>query len=546
MAADKGFLEDIGIGGADERAMAAAARSAQRDNFRALGMGARRGVGAIAGGVHHLVTGRTEGEETGRSLKGFFKNVAAGASTMEDMDAAQAAGIDLNTLYSRRAIRTELSKERFQKQEGEDDFDVRERMARRAAEIAQASGAPDLQAASLDTLTKLQEERMQFQKLEDEKRERDLSHLNDTIKTGYDRENGGNPLTGTLGFRIDEETGNKIHGLEYSNNGKLDFKAFSDTFSLEDPDAGTVKETADQRMRRAFGKGHVDETRSMVQANAQAMRKIERVTASVKSYVDEGIDEAVMGNSGRFVSWVDNGIRNIRGVIGSFIPMGREKGSAAAIDMKADPTGRLAGRNGEGYSGWNSWMGRASDAEDSLWSQFQLPVWAQGVSAEAQEHRAQILELAYMAARLAEPSNRGLSDKDIEAALARIAGDTSNPQQLLRRFVTIAADSAYDLEDRLDSYKSALKGIDDDEVDTYFGGKLLHNYRLRRDALFTNLGVEFDESHRAVFNEVVDTQFSPEGGLQTPEQTLSVEGLSEAESSAVIDDILGITPGGNE
>jgi hypothetical protein len=81
------------------------------------------------------------------------------------------------------------------------------------------------------------------------------------------------------------------------------------------------------------------------------------------------------------------------------------------------------------------------------------------VSAEAQEHRAQILELAYMAARLAEPSNRGLSDKDIEAALARIAGDTSNPQQLLRRFVTIAADSAYDLEDRLDSYKQAIPGI---------------------------------------------------------------------------------------
>jgi hypothetical protein len=112
--------------------------------------------------------------------------------------------------------------------------------------------------------------------------------------------------------------------------------------------------------------------------------------------------------------------------------------------------------------------------------------------------------------------------------------------------VTIAADSAYDLEDRLDSYKQAIPGIGDDTVDSYFGGKLLQNYRVRRDELFTGLGVEWDENHRAVFDEVVDTQFSPQGGLQTPDQARSVEGLDAEQSSAVIDDILGITPGGNQ
>jgi hypothetical protein len=533
--------------------MAHAARAEERNAWRAVGMSARRGVGGLAAGAAGLITGDgVEGEDgakgRGRSLKGFFKNVAAGANVMEDIDASRAAGIDLNTLYSRRAIRQELGKEEFNRKEYEDDFDVRERMARRAAEIAQASGAPDLQAASLDTLTRLQEERLEHDKQLNDKRQQDQEFLDDSIKTGFDQENGNKPLTGTMAFRIDEETGKHINGLEYSNNGVLDFKPFSDTFSLVDPSTGADKETADQRMRRAFGKTHVDETRAMVQANAQAMRKIERVTSSVKGYVEEGIDEAVMGNSGRVVAWVDNGIRNARGIIRAFLPMPDDADKPAsqrrwaAKDQKADVDGRMGGREGEGYSGRDSWMSRAADPEDGIWSQFQLPAWARGVSAEAQEHRAQILELAYMAARLAEPSNRGLSDKDIEAALARIAGDTSNPQQLLRRFVTIAADSAYDLEDRLDSYKQAIPGIGDDVVDSYFGGKLLQNYRGRRDELFTGLGVEWDEDHRAVFDEVVDTQFSPEGGLQTPEEKppepVFRENMTDEEKKATVDAML--------
>jgi hypothetical protein len=108
--------------------------------------------------------------------------------------------------------------------------------------------------------------------------------------------------------------------------------------------------------------------------------------------------------------------------------------------------------------------------------------------------------------------------------------------------VTIAADSAYDLEDRLDSYKQAIPGIGDDVVDSYFGGKLLQNYRGRRDELFTGLGVEWDEDHRAVFDEVVDTQFSPEGGLQTPEEKppepVFRENMTDEEKKATVDAML--------
>ena len=533
--ADKGFLEEIGVGSVDERALARQARMAQKNGFAQLGMGARRGLGAIVGGAAGLISGDNYADPEGRggrSFRGLLANMGAGAVTMEDIDSATAAGISLNDLYARRKIRNVLGSEQYSPLEGESDLDTRERMARRAAEIAAASGSPALQAQALEAITRLREERMEFEKLKTEQEQAELNLVDDSIKTGWYKD--GTSATGNLKFQ------DGVWGLAMSDGaGGIRFEPFNETFSLEDDTDAITKETPDQRMRKAFGKGHVDETRSMVQANAQAMRKIGRVTASVKSYVDAGIDEAVLGNSGRLVTWIDNGVRNIRGVLGTFMPMGKEKGTSAAIDREADPEGRRSNRNG-GWSGWNSWYSRANDPEDSIWSQFNLPEWAQGVSAEAQEHRAQILELAYMAARLAEPSNRGLSDKDIEAALARIAGDTSNPQQLLRRFVTIAADAALDLEDRLDSYKQAIPGIGDEVVDQYFGGKLLTQYRQRRQKLYDDLGVTFDEHDRPIFGEVVDTQFSPEGNLQTEGAPVySIEGLDdEAAQDAVIDDIL--------
>ena len=531
MAADKGFLDAIGVGSVDERALVTAARAEQRDNFRALGMGARRGVGALVGGAAGLLTG----EDNGRSFKGILRNMSAGAQAREDVDAAQLAGISLEDLQARRAIRKELGKEEFAPLANEDPYDLRERMAARAAKIASQSGSASLQANALQTLKIVRDERMEYNKLQTAQNAAKQDLIKDGIHTAYDTTDGNGPVTGML--KQDEETG--LWGLEFSNNGVMDFRAFGNGFTLEDPDAGTAKETPDQRMRRAFGKTHVDETREMIQVNASTMRKIGRVTESVHEYAKAGIDESVLGNSGKVVTWIDNGLRNIRGTLGAFMPIDQDKGGAA-IDQAADPTGRFGNRGGNGWSGWNTWLGRAGDPTDGIWRSFKLPDWAQGVSAEAQEHRAQILELAYMAARLAEPSNRGLSDKDIEAAMARIAGDTSNPQQLLRRFVTIAADASLDLEERLDSYKQALPGIGDEEVDKYFGGKLLGDYRVRRGQLFDSLGVTFNENGRPMFDEYIDVQLDPgtntfQGGTEGAAPVFDVNASPEDKAQAVRD-----------
>ena len=56
-----------------------------------------------------------------------------------------------------------------------------------------------------------------------------------------------------------------------------------------------------------------------------------------------------------------------------------------------------------------------------------LPEALRGNALAAEQYWANVMELAYLDARLMEPSNRGLSDNDIKNALKRIGADTANP-----------------------------------------------------------------------------------------------------------------------
>jgi hypothetical protein len=55
----------------------------------------------------------------------------------------------------------------------------------------------------------------------------------------------------------------------------------------------------------------------------------------------------------------------------------------------------------------------------------------------AEQYWANVMELAYMDARLKEPSNRGLSDKDIENALRRIGAATASPASFAQRQLSL-------------------------------------------------------------------------------------------------------------
>jgi hypothetical protein len=83
---------------------------------------------------------------------------------------------------------------------------------------------------------------------------------------------------------------------------------------------------------------------------------------------------------------------------------------------------------------------KAAEEGTGWWANFKIPDNLAATGQDAAAYRAQIMELAYMAARLAEPSNRGLSDNDIQNALTRLAGDNNDPKAVLQRFGTIMSD----------------------------------------------------------------------------------------------------------
>ena len=81
------------------------------------------------------------------------------------------------------------------------------------------------------------------------------------------------------------------------------------------------------------------------------------------------------------------------------------------------------------------------EAGAGMLDKIQIPPYLRAQLAEVANgsslYKAMIMEMAYMDARMQEPSNRGLSDKDIEAALERIGAFSANPLTFLDRQIQL-------------------------------------------------------------------------------------------------------------
>ncbi len=100
-----------------------------------------------------------------------------------------------------------------------------------------------------------------------------------------------------------------------------------------------------------------------------------------------------------------------------------------------------------------------------------LPEHMQNDTKASQLFRANIMQLAYLDARLQEPANRGLSDSDIKNALARIGAGSPNP--------TVFANRQRELLNRLQSRVA-------------------------------NLGIEFARTSQVSKQQIIDHVYTPE------------------------------------
>ena len=481
MAEQMGFLDRLGVGSQDEAAlMRAQIQPRNPSSAYMLGRAARPGIGMLAGAAQGLITGKdiATGEEgQGRNLRGIGRNMAAGGQRWEDQMAADAAGIDIQQLMGRRAIRKVTA------EMGNDgSFEGRERLTRRIAEIASQYGMNDVLGNALKNISDIKAEKVEFEKLQAVK---DQSVA--AASQAYDKDAwlDGKPVTGVVATDAEGRRGMNIA----DESGKLQFVPWGERLTSENPLAQKY-ESVDKRIRTLVTADERKEFGGLLRNSALSLKKFDSVMTAITEMDRLGAAGGVMASAGTFNEWLDNGIQSIKGVANTLIP-----GAARARDAK--PNNRAGASGKETWSGMD-WRKRAEDANAALWKNVALPEWARGVSAEATEFRARMMELAYMAARLAEPSNRGLSDNDIKNALTRIAGDSANPQSMMRRFAEIMGDSMYEIDNyvlqlhnRLQPNQAAGETYEylNDQIDRAMGGKLLPEYRARYNGLLEKHGM---------------------------------------------------------
>ena len=488
-----GFLGPLGISDVDERDVV----QAQRDNLAsqrqqrmvALGRQAGRGVAGVAGGFLN------------RNQGGFgaaFKQAHVNAT---DQDVAQQMGVTVEQLRGRRKVRGLASTSEAQ----DPSHEGRISLLNKIIGIANRSGDTELLGNSLRQLDAVKKEQEEFDKLKAETRGK--KSLADGLETvsAYDHEKGGKEF---VGVRHTNEAG--INGLMTTVKGEPVFRPFSDTFGLTPPDelrATRLGETPTQLIKKSMSAVEWNSLRGGITANSAVVQRYSRMLGTLAQAAKDGNVQSILQDAGSVTSWLSNRIRGIRGVLQS-----------ASSSM--DPLSAASHRKG-GDSGTERFTSRADmdrSPNNPLWDLISLPDGMEFDAGQAQVLKGQIMDMAYIMARAAEPSNRGLSDNDIKAALVKFGADSGNPAVMMRRAMELMRDGSEEIDRRLQGvygtvYRPLEGGrseqLSNEQIDIVLGGEALGAYRRDVATVFAQHGFEPRGLGGVSTNRPIDFDTSP-------------------------------------
>ena len=447
--------------------------------------------------------GRFAGMMFGLGEMGTTRLGTAGAQLIgkgqqaKDNITANANGITVEEVRARRRIRQEIAKV-----SDDGSFGSRRKMAEIAAKIANEEGDAASLSRALQTIQDLKTEESEFNKLQSQEASAEAKAIGDATVDGYTSD--GNPRTGILAIK------NGQSGMNVTENGQMVFKPFDENFSMVDPQ--TTNNVIDpfsiaNEIKKNNGVAFVGRIKGLASSANTSLAKTDRVLSTLQDLNVDGSASSVIGQSGSIVTFVDNIARNVNGVISAFSARGQ------VADNKP---GMLPNGEERTFAGRSGLISMAQEASNSFSQLIQLPAGVSATSAAAQQHRAAVMEMAYMAARLAEPSNRGLSDNDIKNALARIAGDTSNPQVMMRRFMEMQVDAAHELDFELRLLHGSLgPNVSDEQINMAMVGKGYAEYQKRKTELFSKFGVSETGDGRVRFEEKIDVDVQPGENVTT-------------------------------
>lgn len=541
-----GLLAELGLGSINEvDAYEAGLGPRMRGNnseasvFAQLGEESGRGASSLTRGLLNTIMKRKE--------RGGFK-FGAGMKDARDEVIARGAGMagGGSELRSRRKIRKQIATQNF----GDlSTIDARIKLAEFVVNQAQQDGNTTAQVAAMSKVEALKKEKVEFDKLKSGASEADskakragsLASKEATPDVWLRGENNSRTAQLATNDGRRPDLPDDTPGVEYVDKGKLQFAAIGE-YSLEDPaTASALKgaETLDKVWNRTVSPKQDTDLRTLVTVGQDSIRKFGRIMDTLTDLGNEA--GTMMSTSGDMVTWTDKAARNIKNIGMAWFGPNNRKGSLIdrglapnEDDITFDYRGSLDDRAREAY-----------DPNDEIWFALQLPERFKDTSAAAQNYRANMMELIYMAARLAEPSARALSDADIIAASKRIAADSNNPQVIMRRFAEMMGDSAHTLENRLDVYSNVVTvainpqtgaNYTVEDFEKFIGGDALIRYRKDLQTLYNKHDITIDPSTgRATFKSPMDSDLQPDerfGDTTKPE----LEGLK---GDALLDAILG-------
>lgn len=507
MADKLGFLDQLGIGTTDERALFQAQQQAafrgRAGEQRALGRQASPLMHGLLGAAGGLITG-----DGGRSLGEAKRDFSRGMRDRDDQLVAQAAGIDVPTLRKRRALRKAISAADIP---NDGSFESRIKLAEFAAKKAMELDAPEVLGQSLAMVTALRTQYEEFQKLQAQRKEAESDLVNDIWLEGEDRPRAAQIVP--AGAWIADA------------QGKPQFVPIGQ-FSVTDPNENKDDILPfDRRYQLLVPSSERSLIANTIVAAKDGARKFRRVMSEIDDLSKLGGVQSVLGWSGPFVAGIDSIVRNAQGIVRPFLTtskgrLERDDGTFVSLEDERKGFVRLA-----------------SDPTHAIWDGIELPQAVQETAAAAQNYRAQIMDLAYAAARMAEPSNRGLSDNDIKNALDRITGGSANPQVIFRRFAEMAADSAIAIDDRIGVWAGHFSNsMTEDEFRLRVGGPTLQRYDREVAKLFDDFGISINEDGRAEFEEALDADVSPGEGI--PELPGAHGGSAAGPKLDTVDDVI--------
>ena len=440
--AEKGLFDELGIGSTDEQALLQQGRqqvgSRLFNQSRMLGQQASPLVRGAASAVGGIVTGK----DNGRSFKGLGQNFMQGSRGQEDKMAADAGGITVEQLRARREIRRISGG--FQ---DDGDFDKRIAMLKRIVATANRHGDAETVAAALKRLTEVEAEKAEFEKL-------GLANAAETRKQNIEKEVGyeAELVEGGKGKAVRINEGPNTGMWRFIEAGKEDRVVRGGDLRIAGMTAPKVSASDANRNSIAlaakingFGPGAIGKGRAAMNSMGENTQIVSNIATLLTTANDP---QSILSASGKTAIAADKTISFVESVSGTLtdprLPANSiDAGTAITWNGKRTSTAgqrnqfvQKAKESGYLLSTLNAIAGERGLAEFTNLDDY-LPPNIRGNAQAAEQYWANVMELAYLDARLMEPSNRGLSDNDVKMALKRIGADTANPASFAERQLTV-------------------------------------------------------------------------------------------------------------